>query len=164
MGRQENVWQCPMSRFGELQTEPPCDRVQVVSEIIGEDRPTQPERAEAWRQFDVPPAEVAFVLQKSHIEARIMGDERRPRCESKKLREHFFDARCRADIFWSDFVHLPRFPRNIAFGVDERHEGFCFIDTALVDAYASDFDDTVSFVRIQTCCFDIEDGQGGQGR
>ena len=71
---EEHVGECAVARGRECELQTSGDCVEAVTKFLWIHRLAEPHRAETLREIDVPPAEMSFMLEKAHIECRVVRD------------------------------------------------------------------------------------------
>lgn len=147
--------------LGERHAEPLAQYIQAVAERLRVQALAQSHGAQALRQLHVAPAEFFLALQESHVERRVMREEPRAFGKSQELGQHGHDGRRTGDIGIGNTVDLPCLRRNRPLRIHERGERTVG-DDAPLDAHACDFDDAMTFARVEPGRFNVEDGQSGE--
>ena len=136
-----------------------AEDIEVVTELRRENALAQSHRAEAFGQFNVPPAEFFLRFQKSHVEDRVVRDEHRSAREFQKLRQHRHDRRGICHICIANIVDPPRLKGDRALRIHDCAE-CVFGRLSVFHSHPGNFDDPMPLPRIKTRCLDIENSDG----
>ena len=130
-----------------------------MPELVREDRLAQAHGAEALREIYVPPTVLFFHFQEPHVELGVMCDEQGIFCELQKTGEHLVYGRGARHIHIVDLIDPFGFPRDGAFRVHEFHKCLFLLYDAVLYAYAGNFYDLISSVRVEAGGLNVEDGE-----
>ncbi len=160
--REGHIRQRAMAIERHLQVKALAEHIEGMAEIRGVQTPAEHHRAQALGEIGVAPAELLLRVQEAHVELRIVRDEDRSLRELQELREDNVDGRREFHCCFINFIHLPRVPRNLAFGIHERHKRGLLLKNAILHTHSRDFDDPMAPQCIESRGLDVEDSEGGE--